>query len=144
MVIKQIADKIKYFLDDLLQKLNASDILSSLVTRHAKEQMYLLIQNIDNSLILSNADDRFTSTSSLVYEFKNFSNLIEDQYTLLLNEYLSSQTDARLLTKKVEQLETRIANISHTDVVNLEKTKFLSNEIDTIRHQRLQTVQELN
>lgn len=102
MVIKQIADKIKYFLDDLLQKLNASDILSSLVTRHVKGQMYLLIQNIDNSLILSNADDRFTSTSSLVYEFKNFSNLIEDQYTLLLNEYLSSKTDARLLTKKVE------------------------------------------
>lgn len=43
MLLKQIAEKIKQFLDDLLQKLNASDILSNLVNRHAKEQMYLLI-----------------------------------------------------------------------------------------------------
>lgn len=138
LVTKQIADKAKSFLDDMLRKINASDLLSDLISRHLKEQMYLLTQNFD----LSSSDSH--SLHTLLRDLLSFIHLFDDEFTTILNEYLSAKTDQRLLDKKVEQLENRLASIHTTDIVNAEKSKFLSNEIDNIRQKRLQTIQEMN
>lgn len=87
-IIKQIAEKAKSFLEDILRKINASDILTALISRHIKEEMYLLVQSLD--------------TNPSIRDILGFIQLFDDEFTIVVNEYLACKTDNRLLEKKVD------------------------------------------
>ena len=120
-----------------MKKLSASDILSDIVTRYSKEQSYLLLQNIDNTLVSPSSDEDIMSYVSLLsYHIKSFVALFTDEFDTLSTEVIGAKSHTKLMEKKVEQLETRVGAMhvnAGQDAVQFEKTKFLSNEVENLR-----------
>lgn len=145
IIIKSIGDKVKQYLNSLLQRVTASEILQDLISRSMKEQAFLIMQSIDNCVYSSEQQgfDKLKSLVPLVLEVKTFVTMISEQQEIMINDVLNSKQDFRLMETKVEQLETRLGSIHSSDIIQSEKNKFLNNELDNLRQQKLKLSQEI-
>ena len=130
MISRKIIQVIKSFLEDFTLKCSNSETLQSVVSRHDREQVHLLKQNLENAI---GGEERVPSIMHILIEFKNFTHLLTDQTNGLINEFLTAKNEAKIMEMKIESLENKLAQYNYSDKAVMENKQYLQNEID---HQR--------
>lgn len=96
VVLSQIADRIKAFLDGLLQRVNASESMQQLVSRTQKEHFYLMKQTLDGFTTDAASADKLKSLVLNMQELKSFVHTLSDMHEAFIDELQLAKQEIKL------------------------------------------------